>query len=54
MCIRDRPSVVDAMRERNPDQELLFLWLPQNFVSWSEDETFWYPDTTWSLTRLAQ
>ena len=48
------PDVVQKMRDRNPDQELLFLWLPQNFPSRDEEDTFWHADTTWSLIRLAQ
>ncbi len=48
------PGTVQAIRRRNPSIELYFDWMPQNIVSWHENDTSWYPDTTWSLIRLAQ
>lgn len=54
VLLAERPSLVSAIRGRNPDIDLTFVWMPQNIVDWSEDDTFWYPDTSWSLIRLAQ
>lgn len=54
IVMQESPWIVSQIRQRNPDATLLFPWMPQNIVSWSEGETFWYPDTTWSITRLAQ
>jgi hypothetical protein len=48
------PGVVRELRERNPEIRLYFDWMPQNIVHWGEDETAWFPDTTWSLIRLAE
>ena len=54
VMMQERPSVLQQVRDRNPDIEIFYHWLPQNFVSWSEDETFWHADTTWSVVRLCQ
>ncbi len=51
---RASPYRVAQIRERNPDQRLFFLTMPQNIVSWEEDQTWWYPDTSYSLHRLVQ
>ncbi len=48
------PSQVEEIRSKNPDIELFFQWMPQNIISWSENDTFWYPDTTWSILRLCE
>jgi len=48
------PNTVQELRRRDPGIELFFAWMPQNIVNWSEGSTAWYPDTTWSLIRLAQ
>ncbi len=48
------PNEVSDLRKRNPKIELLFQWLPQNFFGLSENDSTWYPDTTWSLIRLTQ
>lgn len=50
----ESPWMVANIRARNPDIRLYFDWMPQNFVRWSDDATFWYPDTLWSLPRLCQ
>ncbi|MFN8548030.1 MAG: putative glycoside hydrolase [Candidatus Eisenbacteria bacterium] len=50
----ESPYIVAQVRQRNPEARLFWFWMPQNVVRWSENETFWYPDTTWSLIRLAQ
>ncbi len=50
----ESPPVIAKVRQRKPGIDLFFLWMPQNIVSWSESQTFWYPDTTWSLIRLCQ
>lgn len=50
----ESPIIVERIRARNPKAKLFFLWMPQNIVNWGESETFWYPDTSWSLNRLSQ
>jgi len=50
----EAPYFVEQLRARNPDIRLLFNCMPQNFVAWGESDSTWYPDTTWSITRLAQ
>jgi hypothetical protein len=54
LSIQSSPDGVRDIRDRNPDIELLWAWIPQNIVGWSETDTFWYPDTSWSLVRLSQ
>jgi chitodextrinase len=49
-----RPEVIEQMRERNPDQKILFWHMPQTISSEDDGETFWYADTSWSLLRLCQ
>lgn len=48
------PGNVSQIRLRNPDIELFFQWMPQNIVKWGETQSYWYPDTTWSLIRLSE
>ncbi len=48
------PIEVADFRKRNPNIELLFQWLPQTIANWAEDDSTWYPDTTWSLIRLSE
>jgi chitodextrinase len=50
----ETPEAIAAWRSQNPDIKILFRWSPQVALPNSEDETFWYPDTTWSLLRLVQ
>ncbi len=48
------PTEVADFRQRNPNIELLFQWLPQTIANWAENDSTWYPDTTWSLIRLSE
>lgn len=50
----ESPWNVGRIRAKNSDIKLFFPWMPQNIVKWSEGQTYWYPDTTWSPIRLAQ
>ncbi len=52
VLLRDSPHTVSAVRQRNPDVELFYNWMPQNIVKWNENATWWYPDTTWSIGKL--
>ncbi|MCA9759185.1 MAG: hypothetical protein KDA27_25550, partial [Candidatus Eisenbacteria bacterium] len=54
VAFTEGPNVVDDLRGRNPEIDLLFAWMPQLIYDHEEDETFWYPDTSWSLVRLAE
>jgi hypothetical protein len=49
-----RPERIREIRDRNPDMECLFSWMPQNIYNWCENDSFWYPDTTWSLIHLCE
>lgn len=48
------PREIAEMRARNPNQLIFFKTMPQNIVSWHENQTWWYPDTLQSIIRLAQ
>jgi len=48
------PGVVEGLEQRNPHQRRLWNLMPQTFVNWDEDHTYWYPDTSYSLNRLCQ
>lgn len=54
VAFTESPHVVSQVRQRNPDIRLFFLWMPQNIVKWQEAESSWFPDTSWSIVRLAQ
>jgi hypothetical protein len=49
-----RPGVVAEMRERNPNQKLMYWHMPQTISKLDEDDAFWYADTSWCLLRLCQ
>jgi hypothetical protein len=47
------PDIIAEMRERNPDQRILYRCMPQNISDWYDPEDpCWYPDTTHSLLLL--
>jgi len=54
VALNEPPHRIRALRQRNPEIELFYIWMPQNFVGWNENSTTWHPDTTWSLIRLCQ
>jgi len=51
---REDPQTIAEMRARNPEQRLFYRHMPQFIVRWTEDETYWYADTSYSLARLCQ
>jgi chitodextrinase len=51
---RARPEVIAEMRARNPHQRIFYMHMPQSIANDNDDETFWFPDTSWSLERLCQ
>jgi len=48
------PLKVAQIRQRNPNIQLFVPIMPQGFVKWDENQTWWYADTTRSIQRLAQ
>ncbi len=54
VALSDYPETLELIREHNPNIKLYYFWMPQNIINWSENDTFWYPDTSWSLARLSQ
>ncbi len=50
----ESPAVIAAMRARNPHQRIFYRMMPQNIVSWQEEESWWVADTLFSLIRLCQ
>jgi len=52
--LRDGQTIINKIRQRNPDIRLFYDWMPQNIPNWNDGATWWYPDTTWCLSRRAQ
>ena len=48
----DRPTTIQGLRQRNPNQRYLWQIQPQYSEPWSGDDPWWLPDTTWSMKRL--
>ncbi len=48
----DRPTTLQGLRQRNPNQRYLWQVQPQYSEPYAEQLPWWLPDTTWSAKRL--
>jgi hypothetical protein len=51
---RFSPTILNKLKSRNPNQQYMYRIMPQMFIWWEDEQTYWYPDTSSSLMRLCQ